>query len=400
MPARLNIFLILTLFVALLSCKRSDEPDKPAPDKSHRTVLVYMLADNNLGSNHHFDDSDIKEMERGVKEGALSGGHLLVYHNRPGTASGNAPQLLEITPEGTTVVKTYPDDPATYSVDAERMRLVLADMKKLRPADEYGIIFWGHATSWLTHPEDYSNRSQAPRKRSYGNDRDKWMSITALGEALAGNKFAFIYFDCCLMGTVEVAYELRHLAPVIAGSPTELEGEGMPYHLNIAPLFAKGEADVRGAAKNTYEYYDSRPGGVCQMVVINTEALDRLAEASREVFMTQTSFPSSLSGVQHLSKRFNPSSQLYSHCRPVSDMAHYYEIMSANNKALYDEWKAALDAAVIYKASTDYEFNGIRIDRYDGLGSYVITRSTDKDYRGYTQTSWWKDVVSKAPVFN
>lgn len=397
----LRISLCLSVFIALGACGgSSDEPDKPGAEKAHRTVLVYMLADNNLGSSHHFDSADLKEMERGVQNGALGGGRLLVYHNRPGTASGLAPRLLEITPEGTNIVKTYPDDPALYSVDAERMRLVLADMKQLCPADEYGIIFWGHATSWLTHPDDYPNRSQAPQKRSYGNDRNKWMSVSALGDALEGNNFSFIYFDCCLMGTVEVAYELRHLSPRIIASPTELEGEGMPYHLNIAPLFAKGEADVVGAARNTYEYYDSRPGGVCQMVVINTGALERLADVSREVFMTQTSFPVALGSVQQLSKRFDPSSQLYSRCRPVYDMDHYYETMCAGNTGLYDEWKSALADAVIYKASTDYEFNGIAIKRYGGLGSYVISRPSDKDYRGYTQTSWWKDVVSKSPVFN
>ena len=42
------------------------------------------------------------------------------------------------------------------------------------------------------------------------------------------------------MGTVEIAYELRALTPVIVGSPTEVEGEGMPYHLNIPAFFADG----------------------------------------------------------------------------------------------------------------------------------------------------------------
>ena len=65
------------------------------------------------------------------------------------------------------------------------MRQVLADMKELAPAEDYGMIFRGHATARMTHPEDMD---QSKASRSYGTDRDKWMSLSSLGKALEGEK--------------------------------------------------------------------------------------------------------------------------------------------------------------------------------------------------------------------
>ena len=173
----LNILLTFCSFCLLNSCGEANEPAPPAPpspsEEVHRTVLVYMLADNNLGWANSFDAYDLDEMVRGAKNGGLNGGRLLVYYNRPYTNDGNPPQLIEITAQGQKILKTYTDDPDLYSVEIGRMRQVLADMKELAPAEDYGMIFWGHATAWMTHPEDMD---QSKASRSYGTDRDKWMS--------------------------------------------------------------------------------------------------------------------------------------------------------------------------------------------------------------------------------
>lgn len=397
------IFIAVTVSLALTACGDKDEPDKPSDKEVHRTVLVYMVADNNLGADYRFDQADMNEMLAGVRKGGLNGGRLIIYRNRPGTDNGNYPQMLEVTPDGIVELKNYPNDPSVYSVSSERMRQVLADMKALAPAREYGLVFWGHATSWMTHPTDLEGRGNAPLKRSYGTDRDKWMSLSTLGKTLEGEQFCFIYFDCCLMGTVEVAYELRHVTPHIVASPTELEGEGMPYDRNIAPLFASGKPELEAAARNTFDYYNSRPSGTCQMVLINTAGLDRLAAASRAIFEQQTELPSQLSGIQQLSKAHRRffSTSTCSDCHPVYDMEHYMmTIAPAEPEGLYHEWAEAFGHVVQYKATTQREFTGIAIERYCGLGSYVVRLADHGDYHGYTETQWWKDVVSKAPLFN
>lgn len=410
----LNFFIIAMSVMALSSCGEKDEPQpKPEPGPQEpvgRTVLVYMVADNNLGSQNGLNRADLKEMQTGAAEGLLNGGRLLVYHNRPGTEASkpsipnNPPLLLEVTAKGIDTLKTYPDDPTIYSVEVDRMREVLADMKTYAPADDYGMVFWGHATAWMTHgKDDIAIPGVTPKKRSYGSDRDKWMTLSSMAEALRDEKFSFIYFDVCLMGTVEVAYELRHITPYIVASPTELEGEGMPYHLNLRPFFSSDEPDVVGMATNTFEYYNNRPGYNCQMVVIDTSALDNLADVSREVFATQTDFPARLWFVQELSKthrRFFGGSDSCTDCHPVYDMESYFDVLTSSRPDLMVKWQNALDAAVKYKATTSRDFTGISIGHYCGMGSYVVRLADHGDYHGYIHTSWWKDVVSTAPVLN
>ncbi|MDE5989868.1 MAG: hypothetical protein K2H17_10795 [Duncaniella sp.] len=401
----LSLLLILCSLFILSSCGTSaDEPPAPNPPDppeppvmtTRRTVLVYMLADNNLGTYNSFDRNDLAEMKQGVRDGALNGGRLIVYYNRPYTAQGNPPQLIEITPEGETVLKTYPDDPDLYSVEIGRMRQVLADMKTLAPAEDYGMVFWGHATAWMTHPEDMDASMVS---RSYGTDRDRWMSLSSLGKALEGEKFSFIYFDCCLMGTVEIAYELRDVTPVITGSPTEVEGEGMPYHLNLPAFFASDAPDMVRAAENTYTYLSGK-GLRSQMVVVDTSGLDDLAQASRDIFATLTSYPEDLGLVQCLSQRFNPLDPVYSNTRPVYDMEDYMQLLGRQQPQLLAAWQEAFDKCILYKATTSRDFTGIAIRTYGGLGSFIIKKAEETSYRGYDKTLWWLDVVSAAPLFN
>ena len=80
-----NIFtsLLAVISAAVMpSCSGSDEPTpEPEPDATDRTILVYMVADNNLGSYYHVDDDNIAQMEAAARAGHLNGGNLVVYHD-------------------------------------------------------------------------------------------------------------------------------------------------------------------------------------------------------------------------------------------------------------------------------------------------------------------------------
>ncbi len=347
-----------------------------------------MIADNNLGS-YQLDYADLREMQLAAEDGDLGKGRLVVYRNRPGTDRGNAPQLVEVTPEGLNVLKTYPDDPMIYSVEIERMRQVLDDVKALAPGDAYGLVLWGHAKGWMTETGDLLDRS-------YGSDRGKWMTLQSLSKALEDEHFDFIYLDCCLMGTVECVYELRKSASVIVGSPTEVEGEGMPYQLNVKPFFAP-VADMVTAARNTYEYH-SQGGRRCQMVVVDTEGLDELAATSRAIYATVNEFPQELASIQALSQRFDSRVPSFSDCRPVSDFESYMQLLGASHPSLLAAWQKAYDKCIKYKATTPYEYTGIEVKTYGGLGAFIIKRTTDPTYRGYMNTAWWADAASAMPA--
>ena len=107
-----------------------------------------------------------------------------------------SPYLLEMTPGSGKIMKTYSE---INSASAARMQEVLMDIIELYPARSYGLILWSHGTSWLP-----SNTSL----RSFGKDHGSEMDIPDLSISLPVY-FDFILFDACLMGSVEVAYELK-----------------------------------------------------------------------------------------------------------------------------------------------------------------------------------------------
>lgn len=375
--------ILLPCLLVLAACtdKKDDPnpPEPPAPTPVSRTVLVYMVADNSLGDSA-FDVADIKEMTKAINEGALNGGRLLIYWNCVQTEGGIPPRIFEVTGEGIIELMRYPDDTSVYSVDPERVTQVMADIKTLAPADDYGLILWSHANGWLGAPAT----GDPSKYRAFGDDRGYHITLPSLARALEGERFSFIYFDCCLMGNVETIYELRHVTPVIAGAPTELGVEGMPYDLTLGYFFLP-EPDVAGAARTTYEHYASTYSS-CQLAVYSTAALDRLAAESRAVVQNAADpYPS---GINRLQRYIKPTEYNWS-----VDMRQYYtELLDAP-----DSWREAFDATIIWAGSTPQAIGSFYVDaeHYSGLGSYAPHSESDLSYRGYDTLQWYKDVWAR-----
>ncbi len=375
-----------------MACGESDGPGvTPEDGPVHRTVLVYMVADNSLGTWSR-DDSDIAEMLTAAKAGGFSGGRLIVYHNRPSTAS-NPPLLLEITKQGIDTLATYPNTDENgkniYSVDPSRISQVISDTKALAPAEDYGIVFWSHSSGWLG-----ATTAGDDRYRAFGDDRGYHITLPSLAATLAGETFSFIYFDCCQMANVESAYELRNVTPVIVGSPTELGIDGMRYDLNV-PVFFSEEPDLEQAARNTFNDYDGN-GLECQMTVIRTEGLERLASATRDILATVEDFPE---GIEDLQRYCRPTETCWSY-----DMKQYMQLLASEKyPELLSAWEQEFDSVVTYAESTataiSDRFNPLVIKNYSGLGMFAIAGPADISYRQYDLTAWWADVVSTCPAY-
>lgn len=384
------------MVMALSACS-SDEPDapgpepEPGPDTTHRTVLVYMVSNNNLS---RYAMADMQEMADGVRAGALDhGGRLLVYSSLP----NETPRLYELMPDGSeALIRSYTDNAS--SVTVERMRTVIADAKETAPADDYGLVLWSHATGWLNDSGvigDGSSHSAGGSPAlisplSFGADGmpAKKMSIASLARALEGHHFSFIYFDCCHMATVEVAYELRHATDHIVASPTELGVEGMPYDRNIGCFF-RHEADIDGAAFNTFDYYNTNSIYGCTISVIDTRAIDRLATSTRSI-LADFPYPADYSRVPYFRKVMMTTG--------IFDLADYIEARCTDPQRL-TEWRRDFDAVVTSFRTTDKVYF-LDASRFHGLGTQIIESAGDADVYDYTATSWWTDVVEPSFTSN
>lgn len=372
---RLSVyFLPLMMFSACHDTPRPDNPD----DEVSRTVLVYMVANNDLGQNG-FATDDLREMMSAVNAGALGkNGRLLVYRN---SHDGEPDRLVELLPDSVEqLLVTYSGD-GLLSIDVERMRRVISDSRSIAPAESYGIVFWSHGTGWI---EETSSRGP---QRSFGLDNRKRMKITSLAEALRPTPFDWIYFDCCHMGVAEVLYELRDAARTIVASTPELPVEGMPYDVNIFEFF-KSDADMVKAASNTYDYYMTDPRATTRslgIAVYDMDKFEALASATADIMSSGLSLPDDYVRVRY--GRGSLASTIF-------DMRDYIMALGPES-SLLARWQRAYDDAVVYHASTPVCY-GLDMSKFTGMGCYIV-EGRDDIVRGYENYQWYRDVTSLNP---
>lgn len=382
LTGRIAVYAVVSLISLILSSCR-DEPVEPEPQVPvvDRTVLVYMVADNSLGSQQS-DLDDIKEMVAAAEHGDFGNSRLLVYRsarNADGTSIVNS--LFEITSEGQVEIKEY--DNSLLSVSYARMKRVIADAKAMAPADAYGLILWGHGSGWLQNGVAEPGLSAL----SFGGDsRSRWMNITTLREVVSGEGFDWLYFDCCYMASVEVVYELRDVVDYIVGSATELPGDGMPYDENLRCLMPRN-SDLLQACRNTFNLYDAKLGDsrTCTMSLIDTSGLDRLAAVTREIYRLHTD----------VSAGFSPQKFMIGSNCTYFDFQQYVHALSVETPALADEYNAAMANVVRYAAATPYIWNIVKLTNHCGLSTFIIKDTVSAyDKNNYSQLQWWNDVAS------
>jgi hypothetical protein len=366
-----HITTLLLAILTLTSCH--DKNDEPTPIVG-RSVLVYMVADNSLGSSG-YDQLDFDEMLTAAHNGDFGNNRLIIYHD----GISGTPTLYEITPEGQTTLLEYSLDDA--SVSSTRMAQVISDFKRLAPADNYGLILWSHASGWL------QNGMESPEEavtQSFGQQRGRYMNVTTLADVLQGQGFDYVYFDCCYMASVEVAYELRHVAHYMVGSATELPATGMPYDQTLRYLMAD-QADLQAACQATFDSYNNLSGRnrTCTISLIDLNAIGDLANATKEIFASRPTLP----------EAFTPQKYMIGTCY-LYDLGQYVTALTSDAEAL-SRWDAALQSAVVYSAATPSIWNSLRITNYSGLSTAILESEADAhSSNNYYQLQWWSDVVA------
>lgn len=249
--------------------------------------------------------------------------------------------------------------------------------------------------------------------RSYGGDNGKWMNISTLADVLAsGPTFDYLYFDCCYMAGVEVAYELAHAVPYIAFSSMEIAAEGMPYHLTIGHFFDEDpcEAIVQASATTvgyyrTWEDIGSRPEcspstfsrRYCSMSVVSTEAMEALAQATAAIYAsTPLAYPAGMAPLPY--GRGTYARLYYDFGKYLHDLC-----IDADGNPRYPGAKAdlaaariAIDDVVVFSDCMDYIFGtSTPIPASTGLTTYIMTSASDASSRNYDTLAWYTVAASK-----
>lgn len=367
----------------LAGCGNNDEPrPEPAPDDQDgrkRTILVYAVASNNLVNDFYADCEEMLVGMRGIDKEQYT---LLVYRVlRNGSVS-----LLEVQDgeKGLEFVTVKEYDNETLSTDPDRLKEVIADVRELRPARNYGLIFWAHGSSWEPGNNEH-DRVKSPVYFAYGGDQTSgvtdWMNIDEMAEALPNNGFEFIWFDNCFMSSIEVLYELRDKASYIVAYPTEIYSPGSPYH-NTLPFLMQPKLDLVGAAKETFDQYNLF-GEACTIAVMDMSKIEPVAEAVSKSYLNFKLV--NTSGLQRYD-RFSYG--------PYFDFRQLTVKIGENSPVFsISELDDALDDFVIYKDCSEKNFKNQPIDKdnYSGISAHAYKVYTKNDDY-FRQLDWYERV--------
>lgn len=385
-----HLLICVALALLLPGCESEPKAKGPKPPATvGRSVLVYMVVNNLPGfSLNGRDDDDLNEMQQAAREGSFGGNRLIVYWH----PYRQNPCLVEVTADERVILKQY--DTHESSVSAARMLDVIDDFHSVAPAEHYGLVLWSHGSGWVQNGINDDMPSQSSKKRSFGDDNGHSMNITTLASVLGRHDFDYVYFDCCHMAGVEVAYEMRNVTDFIAGSVTELPGEGMPYHLTL-PFLMADDADVNAAAATTFSYFFDKTGSeqTCTMSVIDTSRLDDLADAVKQLY---SALPSASYG------SYRPQQFVYGSSCLYFDLADYLEaLVAAHPECIHLLGNAlqAIDDAVTYRNATPYiwkgYYNQVEIKHHCGLSTLIREENPGAFInKNYTDLQWWSDVAS------
>ena len=396
----LYVALCVALVVSLASCKNNDDirPKDPTGrgETMSRTLIIYMAGENSLSYNARTDSIEIAEGLKLVDDSS----RVVMFIDD----AKSSRICVGTRSKGVQTAHTFKRN--ICSTDSADMNEVLDYIFVNYPAHEYGIVFWSHGTGWVFNTPS----AHAPR-RSFGIDngnRDPdlnagpMMNIPTLANILAKHPHTdFIFFDACFMQCVEVAYELREVTDIVAGSPAEIPGDGAPYQI-VLQYLCRPQADIAGALQAYADYYVNGAGylmyhGV-ELSAIATSKLQPLAAATYK--HVQQLYANQQRPETDNVQRYCPRDRT-TYYTEFFDMQHLlYNTLPEDE---YNTWLSAFNDAVIARELTPqwttimsyYSFLSLMDADHTGAVSMYVPNEYDKEHswtEHYKRLQWAKAV--------
>ena len=425
----------------LLTCCKPPSVKK----ETQRTVLVYMVADNNLNA---YALQNMTSMKQNLDADAMETGRLLVFYVPP---YAETQQLIEIkinTSTGLGDTLTLHEYSFENTLDKNAMQQVIRDVKRLAPAKSYGMVLWSHAMGWHPYtsvldpgslnPPALQSEAEAPKGKYlpspaatklsassqselrasgaenikdedllgwFGQDGYYYMEIPVLASALEGQGLEFLLFDACFTASVEMLYDLRHSADYLIGSPAEVMGAGFPYKDFVKLVFREDlstEALCRQlcqAYMTAYRANTTYPSA--STVLVKLSEMDSLAACARAIFEADPLPVSNIDlGAVQYYELMNP--------HLFYDLNDYLSAVS-RYPMFYVEFENQLKRTVLYKDCTDQIYSAYNVSHwfdvssYSGLSAYIprydlpYSQKIINLNQAYFQTAWAQATGQTAP---
>jgi hypothetical protein len=281
----------------------------------------------------------------------------------------------------------YPD--TDISASPETLRKVLTDVQDLFPASKYGLLVSSHGKGWIPpgYTENNANLFAPSPTKELGIEMvdNSGIEVKDLPGAIPMH-LEFFIMDACLMGCVEVAYELKDKCDYIVFSPTEILSRGMVYTPMLKRLLVRGTASLQDVCEDYMQYYEAQTGSYqsATITLVDCSKMDALAAACAPLTEKYRSAINTLD-------RSKVQAYFYNDLHWFYDLRDIYAQAGASLTELA-QLDAALDACVLYSGTTEYFF-GLKMERVCGLSSY-IPMAGKKELNNYYKTLSWNKAIS------
>lgn len=290
----LVLSLVLVLLVAsiiaigAIGCGSSNDDESifdPSPTPSATkswTFLVYMAADNNLEANG-LDNIDWME-----QAGSTNDVNIVVQFDRNGEYDprldwtgcrryfvnyGTTAGMIE-----STLIQDMGNvDTGDYNQFTDFVKWGMTNY----PADRYAVILWNHGSGWR-------NKGASVRGICWDDTSNNHITEAQMRTSLAeinayyGNKIHLVGMDACVMGNMEVAYDVKDYANYLTFSQINEPASGYPYNTILTDLVNNPnmtEAQLASTIVTRYGEYYTATGQTVTQSAVNLSQMDNLVSA-------------------------------------------------------------------------------------------------------------------------
>lgn len=244
------------------------------------TYAVYLDADNNL------EDAGIADFLEMAKVGSNADINIVVQMDRASgydTTNGNwtSCKRFKVTKGMTPTASNALSDIGEANMGSPTTLTNFINWVKTNyPADRYALVLWNHGGGWRDRSVAFSPMDRAVCWDDGNNGDCLYMKEVRTAIQNASHTFDLIGFDACLMGHLEVAYELRNVINttdgVMVGSEETEPGDGWPHDTILSWLASNPSATPKQLGTTIVDKYASSYGAsaACTLAAIDNTKIN------------------------------------------------------------------------------------------------------------------------------
>ncbi|MFA5780541.1 MAG: clostripain-related cysteine peptidase [Elusimicrobiota bacterium] len=231
--------------------------------KAKWTYAVYLDADNNL------EDAGVADFLEMAKVGSNSDINIVVQFDRASgydTTYGDwkTCKRFKVTKGMTPTTANALEDLGEANMGSPTTLTNFITWVWLNyPADRYALVLWNHGGGWRDRSISFSPMDRAVCWDDGNNGDCLYMKEVRTAIEKASHTFDLIGFDACLMGHLEIAYELRNVISAdgaMVGSEETEPGDGWSHDTLLAWLAANPSATPVQFGSKIVDTYASHYG--------------------------------------------------------------------------------------------------------------------------------------------